>query len=88
MLESVKPTLHVLYIQAIRYKACMSLRLWNVFIQYLVKRCLPLLEYPSENFKENDRKTKETPCDQLCTLVGGDNKCFKDSSDIIPTSVT
>lgn len=66
----------------------MSLRLWNVFIHYLVNYCLPLLEYPSETFKENDRKPKKRPCGHLCTLVGGDNKCFKDSSDIIPTSVT
>lgn len=43
-LESVKSTLHILYIRAIRYKACMSLRLWNVFIHYLVNCCLPLLE--------------------------------------------
>lgn len=50
------------------------------------KYYLSLLGYPSENFKENTRKPKKCPSGQLCKLVGGDNKYFKDNSDI-PTSV-
>lgn len=42
-LGSVKSTLHILYIQAIRSEVLMSLRLWNVFLQYLVNSCFPLL---------------------------------------------
>lgn len=66
----------------------MSLRLWNIFIWNSVNSCFPLLGDLNEDFKENDRKPKKYFCGQLYKLVGGDSKCFKDNSDMIPTSVT
>lgn len=58
----------------------MYLRLWHIFIQYLVNSCLPLSGYLRENFKENDRNSKKYSCGQLYMLVGGDKMCFKDNS--------
>lgn len=64
----------------------MSLRLLHIFIQYLVNSCLPL-GYLRGNFKENDRNPKKYSRGQLYKHVRGDRMCFKDSSDMIPTSV-
>lgn len=66
----------------------MSLRLRNIFIRNLVNACFPLVGNLNEDFKENNRKPKKYFCGQLYKLVGGDSKCFKDNSYMIPTSVT
>lgn len=40
-----------------------------------------------KNKQKTTRTPKQCPWGQLCKLVGGNSKCFKDNCDMIPTNV-